>query len=86
MATNLHYTALIEGIIYVGLHKVIDSDATMCENGLGLIAADAVKDLHDKVKQLGGLLDLAHDSFVIVARYPVIVSAIGHNFLMLLSN
>ena len=83
MATNLHYTALVEGIIYVGLHTVINGDATMCKNGLGLVTADAVKDLHNKVKQLGGLLDLAHDGFVIVARYPVIVSAIGHNYLIL---
>lgn len=78
MAADLHDAAFIKGIIHMSLHAVINCDATVSKYGLGLIAADAVQTVHDKVKQFVWLLDFTNDSFVIVARYSMVVATIGH--------
>ena len=57
----------------MGLHLPVNSDASMAQNGLGLVAADAVQAVHDKIEQLIGLLDLTHDGLVIVAGHAVVM-------------
>ena len=75
MAPDLHNTSLVQRIIDMGLYLAVDGDAAVGEDGLGLVAADAVQAVHDKVEQFVGLLDLADNGFVVVARYSVVVAA-----------
>ena len=79
MSPNRDDAARIQRVVHMGLHPVIDSDSAVAEDGLGLVAADAVKGLHYKFKQLAGLLYLAHHGFVVVARDSVVVSSVCHN-------
>ena len=82
MAPDLHHAALIQRIIDMGLNPPIDGDTTVSQNGFCLVAADAVQGLHHKVKQLAGLLHLAHDGLVVVARHAVVMLSISHCLLV----
>ena len=79
MTPDLDNAAGIKRKIDMGLHTVINGDSAMSQDGFGLVAADAVKSLHNKVKQLGRLLHLAHDSLIVVAGYSVVMTS-GHGF------
>ena len=82
MTTDFHDAAFIKRVIHMGLHLFIDGNATMSKYGFGLVAADAVQAVHDKVEQLVGLLHLANDGFVIIAGHSVVVATIGHIILL----
>lgn len=45
------YTVRQDLEVEVCLDTVIDGDTAMAQNGLGLVAADAIQCLHDKLKQ-----------------------------------
>ena len=62
----------------MSLDTIIDGNTAVSKDGLGLVTADAIKSLHNKIEQLVGLLDLANDSIVEVAGYTVVMSAVCH--------
>lgn len=78
MAPDLHHASRDERIIDMGLHLAIDGDTAMGQNGLGLVAADAVKGPHNKVEQRAGLFHLASDGLVATARHSMVMTSVGH--------
>ena len=80
VTANLHHAACIEREIDMRLHLAINGDTAMGQNGFCLVAADAVKRLHHKIEQLGGLFHLTDNGFIVIARHTVVMSSIGHFF------
>ena len=77
MTAYLDHASGIQRIIHMRLNLSINGNAAMGKDGFGLVAADAVKRLHDKVEQLGRLLYFADNSLVVIARYAVVVSSVS---------
>ena len=75
MSPDLHYASLVQREIDMRLYLAVDGDTAVGQDGLGLVTADTVQAVHDKIEQFVGLLDLADDGFVVVARHTVVVSA-----------